>query len=302
MQSGQARLLTTYKKAVYCKSIEETKVRQLLFTQKEEPKLVEIPITCIRPNRSQPRRVFAEDELCSLAQSIASNGILQPLTVRRVSQSEYELIAGERRLRASIMVGLQKVPCIVMKCSDRQSAVYALLENLQRADLNMFEEARAIRKLILDCSLTQERVAKQLGKKQSTIANKLRLLRLNEEEQEKIIDAGLTERHARVLLKLDGEQRKQVLEKAVSGNLNVKQTEILVERALQQSKTKGQHAKIIIKDVRIFMNTLNKAIDTMRLSGIDALTEKKENDEDIEYNVRIPKSSAYKQSGSNISA
>lgn len=250
-------------------------MRQLLFTQKEEPKLVEIPITCIRPNRSQPRRVFAEDELCSLAQSIASNGILQPLTVRRVSQSEYELIAGERRLRASIMVGLQKVPCIVMKCSDRQSAVYALLENLQRADLNMFEEARAIRKLILDCSLTQERVAKQLGKKQSTIANKLRLLRLNEEEQEKIIDAGLTERHARVLLKLDGEQRKQVLEKAVSGNLNVKQTEILVERALQQSKTKGQHAKIIIKDVRIFMNTLNKAIDTMRLSGIDALTEKK---------------------------
>ncbi|MEE0732054.1 MAG: ParB/RepB/Spo0J family partition protein [Acutalibacteraceae bacterium] len=277
-------------------------MRQLLFTQKEEPKLVEIPITCIRPNRSQPRRVFAEDELCSLAQSIASNGILQPLTVRRVSQSEYELIAGERRLRASIMVGLQKVPCIVMKCSDRQSAVYALLENLQRADLNMFEEARAIRKLILDCSLTQERVAKQLGKKQSTIANKLRLLRLNEEEQEKIIDAGLTERHARVLLKLDGEQRKQVLEKAVSGNLNVKQTEILVERALQQSKTKGQHAKIIIKDVRIFMNTLNKAIDTMRLSGIDALTEKKENDEYIEYNVRIPKSSAYKQSGSNISA
>ena len=277
-------------------------MRQLLFTQKEEPKLVEIPITCIRPNRSQPRRVFAEDELCSLAQSIASNGILQPLTVRRVSQSEYELIAGERRLRASIMVGLQKVPCIVMKCSDRQSAVYALLENLQRADLNMFEEARAIRKLILDCSLTQERVAKQLGKKQSTIANKLRLLRLNEEEQEKIIDAGLTERHARVLLKLDGEQRKQVLEKAVSGNLNVKQTEILVERALQQSKTKGQHAKIIIKDVRIFMNTLNKAIDTMRLSGIDALTEKKEHDEYIEYNVRIPKSSAYKQSGSNISA
>lgn len=277
-------------------------MRQLLFTQKEEPKLVEIPITCIRPNRSQPRRVFAEDELCSLAQSIASNGILQPLTVRRVSQSEYELIAGERRLRASIMVGLQKVPCIVMKCSDRQSAVYALLENLQRADLNMFEEARAIRKLILDCSLTQERVAKQLGKKQSTIANKLRLLRLNEEEQEKIIDAGLTERHARVLLKLDGEQRKQVLEKAVSGNLNVKQTEILVERALQQSKTKGQHAKIIIKDVRIFMNTLNKAIDTMRLSGIDALTEKKENDEYIEYNVRIPKSSAYKQNGSNISA
>lgn len=277
-------------------------MRQLLFTQKEEPKLVEIPITCIRPNRSQPRRVFAEDELCSLAQSIASNGILQPLTVRRVSQSEYELIAGERRLRASIMVGLQKVPCIVMKCSDRQSAVYALLENLQRADLNMFEEARAIRKLILDCSLTQERVAKQLGKKQSTIANKLRLLRLNEEEQEKIIDAGMTERHARVLLKLDGEQRRQVLEKAVSGNLNVKQTEILVERALQQGKTKGQNAKIIIKDVRIFMNTLNKAIDTMRLSGIDALTEKTENDEYIEYNVRIPKSSAYKQNGSNISA
>ena len=137
---------------------------------------------------------------------------------------------------------------------------------------------------------------------QSNLGKNSPLLQTNEEEQEKIIDAGMTERHARVLLKLDGEQRRQVLEKAVSGNLNVKQTEILVERALQQGKTKGQNAKIIIKDVRIFMNTLNKAIDTMRLSGIDALTEKTENDEYIEYNVRIPKSSAYKQNGRNITA
>lgn len=275
----------------------------MIFSQKEENRLVDIPIGSIRPNKSQPRRYFAEDELCSLAQSIANNGILQPLTVRRISQTEYELIAGERRLRASVMAGLQKVPCIVMKCSDRQSAVYALLENLQRADLNMFEEARAIRKLILDCNLTQERVAKQLGKKQSTIANKLRLLRLDEEEQQKILDNGLTERHARVLLKLDGEQRKTVLKKAVAGGLNVKQTEQLVEHMLDgELEGKGHTTKIIIKDVRIFMNTLNKAINTMRLSGIDAKTEKTENEEYIEYNVKIPKTSAYRQTGGNISA
>lgn len=269
----------------------------MIFAQKDENRLMEIPINAIRPNRSQPRRVFKEKELYSLAESIANNGILQPLTVKKISQTEYELIAGERRLRASAIAGLSKVPCIVMRCSDRQSAVFALIENLQRADLNMFEEARAIRKLILECNLTQERVAKQLGKTQSTIANKLRLLRLEENEQEQIIDLNLTERHARVLLKLNREERQLVLRKIAEESLNVKQTELLAQRIIsnkEKESKKAQKSKLIIKDVRIFMNTLNKAIETMKQSGIDAKTIKTENDEYIEYSVKIPKQSAYR--------
>lgn len=278
----------------------------MIFSQKEENKLTDIPIINIRPNKAQPRKYFSEEELASLAQSIANNGILQPLTVRRRSASEYELVAGERRLRASVMAGFTKVPCIVLKCSDRQSAVFALLENLQRADLNMFEEALAMRNLILDCNLTQARVAKQLGKKQSTVANKLRLLRLDEDEQKIILENGLTERHARVLLKIGGTKRKEALKKVIECSLNVGQTEKLVEELLGEAvgcKRQKQNNKFIIKDVRIFINTLTKAFDTMKLSGINAVSEQTEYDDYIEYSVRIPKSSAYKrQVDENISA
>lgn len=264
--------------------------------QKEDGKLISIPISAIRPNRAQPRTIFSEKELMSLAHSIAANGILQPLTVRRMSQSEYELVAGERRLRAAAMAGLREVPCIVIKCSDRQSAVYALLENLQRKDLNMFEEAKAIKKLIVNCNLTQEKVAKQLGKNQSTIANKLRLLKITEEEQQIIMENQLTERHARVLLKLNSTQRKQAIEKIVSGSLNVNQTEAMINKMLEDTifDKKKPERKIIIKDVRIFMNTINKALDVMRSSGINAVTEQKEEEDYIQYTVRIPKTTVYK--------
>lgn len=288
---------------VFYRKYGQAEVRQLIFSPKEENKLTELSIINIRPNKSQPRKVFAEQELASLAHSIANNGILQPLTVRRISQTDYELVAGERRLRAAIMAGFKRVPCIVMRCSDRQSAVFALLENLQRTDLNMFEEALAIKNLIIDCNLTQERVAKQLGKKQSTIANKLRLLRLEDEEQSLILKHGLSERHARVLIKLTGKQRRYALDKIIESALNVSQTESLVETILQDeySEKHQVHKKLIIKDVRIFINTLTKAFDTMKLSGIDAVSTKNEDDEYIEYIVKIPKTSVYKQVG-DISA
>ena len=184
---------------------------------KNENKILEIPIIKIRPNKSQPRKQFREDELQSLSRSIAENGILQPLTVRKVSQTEYELVTGERRLRASAMAGLNRVPCIIVKCSDKESAVYALLENLQRADLGIFEEARGISRLIRRYGLTQEQAAEQLGKTQSTIANKLRLLRLSFEEQEWIENAGLSERHARALLKLSDESlRREALSRIIN--------------------------------------------------------------------------------------
>ena len=264
---------------------------------RSENTIADIPIIKIRPNKAQPRKVFSEDELSALSRSIAENGILQPLTVRKVSSTEYELVAGERRLRAAVMAGLRKVPCIVVKCSDRESAVYALLENLQRADLGIFEEARGIAKLIRRYGLTQEQAAIKLGKTQSTIANKLRLLRLSEEEQEWMEKAGLSERHARALIRIENETvRREVLSRIITDNLNVKQTERLVGIYLNSTpapkKSKG-NSKAVIKDIRIFLNTINRAIDTMRLSGINAQSNKTDTEDFIEYTIRIPKSTLY---------
>ena len=263
------------------------------FILKNENKISDIPIIKIRPNKAQPRKVFNEEDLNALSQSIAENGILQPLTVRKVSATEYELIAGERRLRASVMAGLRKVPCIVIKCSEKESAVYALLENLQRSDLGMFEEARGVSRLIRRYGLTQQEAAVKLGKTQSTIANKLRLLRLTYEEQEWIENAGLSERHARALLKLGDEgARREALSKIISENLNVQQSENLINLMLNSSPKNNKKqgtSKAVIKDVRIFVNTINKAIDTMRLAGINAQSDKTDTDNFIEYTIRIPK-------------
>ncbi len=271
-----------------------TRVMRLNFLVKGENKISEIPIIKIRPNKAQPRKVFNEDELSALSRSIAENGILQPLTVRKASQSEFELIAGERRLRAAILAGMKRVPCIIVKCSDKESAIYALLENLQRADLGIFEEARGISRLIRRYGLTQEQAADKLGKTQSTIANKLRLLKLSGEEQEWIENAGLTERHARALLRIDDEDiRREVLSKIISDNLNVSQTEALVgiykHNNPKTEKNRGR-SKAVIKDIRIFLNSINRAIDTMRLSGIDAQSVKTDSENFIEYTIRIPKS------------
>lgn len=263
------------------------------FVTRTENKIVELPIIKIRPNKAQPRKLFNESELAALSQSIEENGILQPLTVRKITPSEYEVIAGERRLRASALAGLKKVPCIVIKCSDKESAVYALLENLQRSDLGIFEEARGISKLIRRFGLTQEEAARKLGKTQSTIANKLRLLRLTYEEQEWILNAGLSERHARSLLRIDDEQlRREVLSKIISDNLNTRQTDELVSIMLnncQQPQKRQGINKAVIKDIRIFVNSINKAIDTMRLAGIDARMGKTDTDNFIEYTIKIPK-------------
>ena len=275
------------------KDNEDTERLGLNLIIKNENKISDIPIIKIRPNKAQPRKVFNEEDLNALSQSITENGILQPLTVRKVSATEYELIAGERRLRASVMAGLRKVPCIVIKCSEKESAVYALLENLQRSDLGMFEEARGISRLIRRYGLTQQEAAVKLGKTQSTIANKLRLLRLTYEEQEWIENAGLSERHARALLKLGDEgARREALSKIISENLNVQQSENLVNLMLNSSSKndkKQGFSKAVIKDVRIFVNTINKAVDTMRLAGIDAQTDKTDTDNFIEYTIRIPK-------------
>ncbi len=266
------------------------------YLSKSENRITDIPTIKIRPNKTQPRRIFEEDKLRDLAKSIEENGILQPLTVRRVSQSEYEIIAGERRLRAAVLAGYSKVPCIVIKCNDRESAVLALLENLQRCDLGIFEEARGISKLIRRYGITQEQAALKLGKSQSTIANKLRLLNLSYDEQDWIVQAGLSERHARALLKIyDQELRKEALSKIIAENLNVAQSEQLIENMLYNCalpEKKNGRQKIVIKDIRIFINTINKAVETMKQAGIDAVCKKRDSGDFIEYTLKIPKTRA----------
>lgn len=269
---------------------------------KYNKKVIEIPARKIRPNKTQPRQDFYEEDLRSLSQSISNNGLLQPLTVRKLKNDEYELVAGERRLRASVMAGFTKIPCIVMKCSDKDSAIFALIENLQRKDLGMFEEARGINRLIRKYGITQEQAAIQLGKKQSTVANKLRLLRLSYDEQDWIVQAGLTERHARALLKIQNEDsRKEVLSHIIAENLNVKETEKYISSLLNNKKVQPLHnnnndKKIVVKDVRIFVNTISRAVDTMRMSGIDAVSNKEETEDYIEYTVKIPKETALEKS------
>lgn len=269
---------------------------------KYNKKVIEIPARKIRPNKTQPRQTFYEEDLRSLSQSISNNGLLQPLTVRKLKNDEYELVAGERRLRASVMAGFTKIPCIVMKCSDKDSAIFALIENLQRKDLGMFEEARGINRLIRKYGITQEQAAIQLGKKQSTVANKLRLLRLSYDEQDWIVQAGLTERHARALLKIQNEDsRKEVLSHIIAENLNVKETEKYISSLLDNKKVQPLHnnnndKKIVVKDVRIFVNTISRAVDTMRMSGIDAVSNKEETEDYIEYTVKIPKETALEKS------
>ncbi len=267
------------------------------FLSRDENKVLLVPTISIRPNKTQPRKNFDEQELKSLSQSIVQNGILQPLAVRRINSTEFELVAGERRLRAAIMAGITKVPCVVIRCSDKESAVYALIENIQRKDLGMFEQARGIARLIRKYGLTQEQAALSLGKKQSTIANKLRLLRLTFDEQEWINSASLSERHARALLRIDDESlRRDALSRIISEGMNVNQTEAFITDVLMKRTTvlteerKKPEKKVVVKDVRIFVNTINKAVDTMRLSGINATSSKNETDEYIEYTVKIPKS------------
>ncbi len=258
----------------------------------DKNKVIQVNIESILPNPAQPRRVFNEQELLALSRSIRTNGLLQPITVRKTNQG-YELIAGERRLRACKIAGLSTIACIVNDCSPETSAVLAMTENLQRQDLQIFEEAEGIRKLIEQWNVTQEEAAMRLGKSQSTLANKLRLLRLSEEERAKITREGLTERHARALLRINDEKmRAKTLNEIIAKNLNVQQTDELIERLLSgRKKTKAKHI-FIVKDVRVFFNTINHAIEAMKLSGINAQTRRDETDEYIECIVRIPKTDA----------
>ncbi len=253
-------------------------------------KLTRLPVIKIMPNPSQPRKIFQEDELRSLAQSITENGLLQPVTVRKENGIFY-LIAGERRLRACKLAGLKEIPAIISDCEPEDSAVLALLENVQRRDLHMFEQANAIVNLLREWQITQEEAARRLGMSQSYLANKVRLLKLSSDEQSEIIKHKLSERHARALLRIDNiELRQKVLQTVITRGLNVANTEELIADSLKPREPirKGRRT-FVAKDIRLFINTIDHAVDAMKTAGIQAQTEKKETEEYIECVVRIPK-------------
>ena len=244
------------------------------------------------PNPYQPRKQFKSEDLLSLAESIKENGILQPLLARRINNSDYyEIIAGERRLRAAILANLATVPCLIVDCDYEESAVYSIIENIQRSDLSFFEEAQAISQMQNHFGMTQEQIAKRLGKSQSALSNKLRLLKLPADVRYFIEKEGLTERHARALLKLESEKQMwTALNLIKDKGWNVQQTEEYINSVTNKAvKPHKNNIVKIFKDVRIFVNTVNKAINTMKEAGIPAESNKTETDDYIEFFVRIPK-------------
>lgn len=258
-----------------------------------EKKLLMLKPDELKPSKNQPRKIFDEYELKLLADSIQSSGIIQPLVVRKSIDGKYEIIAGERRFIAAKNVGLRRIPCVLHNTDDKTAAIYAIMENLQRQDLTFFEEAEAINRLISVFGMSQLEIASRLGLAQSTLSNKLRLLRLNDDQRERIMTARLTERHARALLRLEGDDRENALNHIIANALNLKETEEYIENILNPKEEEIPLEKPIrkyaISDVRIFYNSLSKLVTTLQSAGVNAKTRKYENDKYIEYKVRISK-------------
>ncbi len=257
---------------------------QKLKTYMETGRVVFLPAKSICPNPTQPRKIFREEQLAELTESIRQHGILQPLSVRRTG-TRYELIAGERRLRAGILAGLTEIPCIVMQMSEQESAMAALVENLQRQDLDFIEEAQGIDLLLREFNMSQEQVAKLLGKSQSGVANKLRLLRHSPKVLEAIRQAELTERHARALLKLTTDPQKlQAIGVISRQNMSVARTEQYIESLLNRQDIDRKKA-----NVGAFLSYLNQSLARIQLSGISAISERRETDSQIVLTITIPK-------------
>ncbi len=262
-------------------------------SQKVINTVVDIAVDKITVNPYQPRKNFDVNQISELAQSIREFGVIQPITVRENFIGGYELIFGERRLRASKLAGKLTIPCIIVDASENESAMIAMLENLQRSDLSFLEEADAIYHLIHEHRYTQEQLARKLGKSQSAIANKLRILKLSPEIKKIISDNHLSERHARALLRLSGDNlRLKALKMICQNNYNVAQTEELIDKILESLAEPKEKGKGKIKGVihlRMFVNSINKAVDMVKKAGVDVETTKTEKDECIEYLIKIPK-------------
>lgn len=257
---------------------------QKLKTYMETGRVIFLPARAIRPNPAQPRKIFREDALEELAESIRSHGILQPLSVRRVGTA-YELIAGERRLRAAKLAGLTEIPCIVMNMDDRESTLAAMVENLQRQDLDFIEEAQGIARMMEQCNLSQEQAARLLGKSQSAIANKLRLLRHSPPVLNALRANSLTERHGRALLKLSAEPEKLAAVAVIARmNMSVARAESYIDSLLEKKQAPDRRVNL-----GAFLSNLNQSLQRIQLSGIPAVSERRETDSQIVLTITIPK-------------
>lgn len=261
-----------------------------LFPKMSKRQVLDLPVGAIRPNPGQPRREFQPDELAELAQSIRQVGVIQPLSVRR-TPTGWELVAGERRLRAAKLAGLPAVPCLPVEADGDTSALLALVENLQRKDLDVWEEAAALRRLMDQGGLTQEEVARRVGKSQSAVANKLRLLKLPQDVIDTLRAHRLTERHARALLRLDSPDRQRLaVEYILKHQLNVAKTEEYIDRLCGGRKLPRTAKPVYkIRDVRLFLNTVNRGLAVMKSAGVDAKCGREETDSEITLTIHIPK-------------
>ncbi len=265
-----------------------------------EREVARIPIDAIRPNPYQPRRVFAQDALEELCASIKQYGLLQPISVRKLGSDSFELIAGERRLRACRMAGMKFIDAIIFSTYEQDSAVIAMMENLQRENLHYMEEAEGYQNLIRDHGLSQDELARRLGKNQSTIANKMRILKLPMAVKRMLLQYSLTERHARALLRLhDEEMQMHVIQIIVQQNLNVKATEDLVERTIsrmygiekeeeEQSRTRPSKISGFVRDTRLFVNSLRTVMQQMADAGLNPKLESRDKEEGMEIKIWIP--------------
>ena len=268
-----------------------------LVSGREDRVLRRIRISEIVRNPNQPRRYFDPEAIATLAESIRQYGVLNPLTVQRTGNGGYELVAGERRLRAARVAGLTDVPCLLINADGEDSSVIALVENLQRRDLDFFEEANGFKRLIEQFGLTQEEAARKVGKTQSAVANKLRLLRLSQQNMELIRCNNLTERHARALLRLNDEaDRINVTNYIIEHELNVSRTEEYIDEFLKAKENpqpvveaeSGKRVVRLFKDVRFFLNTLNRAVGVMVDAGIGATVKQQESDDGLTLTICIP--------------
>ncbi|MBQ3598733.1 MAG: ParB/RepB/Spo0J family partition protein [Clostridia bacterium] len=275
-------------------------------TKLKSSRIIQVPISSIKPNSAQPRKYFDKAEIEKLAESIKQVGIISPLLIRKrdnkatfsiagemLTPEQYELIAGERRLRAAKKAGLKKVPCIVSKTDDNGSAVIALTENLQRRDLNFFEEAYAMQRLMFMTESTQSELAQTLGISQSAVANKVRLLKFSAEEKEEIIRGGLSERQARALLRIDSKgDRIFMIKRIGERQLNALETEKAVAEFLKhkaENEKTGSRRVVGTVDVRFFVNSIDNAVSLIRKAGINVGSTRRENSDSIEISLIIPK-------------
>ncbi|NME06104.1 MULTISPECIES: nucleoid occlusion protein [unclassified Psychrobacillus] len=263
-------------------------------TQTNNEEVVQVAIEKIVPNRYQPRTVFDDAKIEELARTIHTHGVIQPIVIRKMDDDKYEIIAGERRFRAMTKLKWKEVPAIVRNLSDKETASIALIENLQREELTAIEEAVAYQKLLKLHELTQEALAQRLGKGQSTVANKLRLLKLPEEIQQAIMDKRLSERHARSLMQIKDEDIQiKLMVESIDNHWNVKQLEEkvndIVNPPVKEEKAPKPKRKAISKDVRIALNTIKQSLSMVTKSGINLKTEEEDTEDFYQITVRIPK-------------